>query len=204
MSRAAAELAPKGGGGAITYLLGCSAQSRLAGGARKGAGTGGRADGRMAGCIGAGAALLRAGNAPRQAACKLPRVQRRGPSLALRLACGLAHRREGPAGTRRSGGEDALQRLRRRAGAAAGHLRAPPAAAQQQLLANAQMRWLHESGEQSGWSALGSDAAAQEAANGGWFVVEAYENPDRHRPGHIAIVRPSEKTRTGLHDDGPQ
>ena len=74
----------------------------------------------------------------------------------------------------------------------------------QQLLANAQMRWLHESGEQSGWSALGSDAAAQEAANGGWFVVEAYENPDRHRPGHIAIVRPSEKTRTGLHDDGPQ
>ena len=65
----------------------------------------------------------------------------------------------------------------------------------QELLANAQMRWLRDHGAEYGWRMLPSDVEAQEAANRGELVLEAFENPDPHRPGHIAIVRPSEKTR---------
>ena len=36
------------------------------------------------------------------------------------------------------------------------------------------------------------------------LVLEAFENPNRHRPGHIAIIRPSEKTRVALDREGPQ
>jgi hypothetical protein len=74
----------------------------------------------------------------------------------------------------------------------------------QGLLANAQMRWLRDHGAQDGWRALGSYVEAQEAANRGELVLEAFENPDRHKPGHIAIVRPSDKTRAELDRDGPQ
>jgi hypothetical protein len=74
----------------------------------------------------------------------------------------------------------------------------------QELLANAQMRWLREHGADDGWRPLPSYVAAQAAANGGELVLEAYENPDRHRPGHIAIARPSDKTRAALDQDGPQ
>jgi hypothetical protein len=74
----------------------------------------------------------------------------------------------------------------------------------QGLLANAQMRWLRDSGAEAGWQSLPSPTAAQAAANRGELVLEAYENPDPHRPGHIAIVRPSEKTRAELDRDGPQ
>jgi hypothetical protein len=74
----------------------------------------------------------------------------------------------------------------------------------QGLLANAQMRWLRDSGAEAGWQMLASPAAAQAAANRGELVLEAYENPDPHRPGHIAIVRPSEKTHAELDRDGPQ
>ncbi len=74
----------------------------------------------------------------------------------------------------------------------------------QELLANAQMRWLHDVGAEQGWQALASYVAAQAAANRGELVLEAFENPNRHRPGHIAIVRPSDKTREELDRDGPQ
>jgi hypothetical protein len=74
----------------------------------------------------------------------------------------------------------------------------------QNLLANAQMRWLREHGADAGWRRLGSYSEAQQAANRGELVLEAFENPDPHRPGHIAIVRPSEKTRAALDRDGPQ
>ena len=66
------------------------------------------------------------------------------------------------------------------------------------------MRWLREHGAEHGWRTLASDVAAQEAANRGELVLEAFENPDPHRPGHIAIVRPSEKTRKELDREGPQ
>jgi hypothetical protein len=74
----------------------------------------------------------------------------------------------------------------------------------QVLLANAQMRWLRENGERYGWRALGSAAEAQAAANAGDLVLAAFENPNPHRPGHIAIVRPSDKTRDALDREGPQ
>src|SRR4051794_39509116 len=57
------------------------------------------------------------------------------------------------------------------------YLLRPPAHAQQ-LLANAQMRWLRENGAAYGWRKLPSYVQAQEAANGGAFVLGAFENPD--------------------------
>jgi hypothetical protein len=74
----------------------------------------------------------------------------------------------------------------------------------QELLANAQMRWLRDNGAAAGWRSLASPLAALKAANRGELVLEAFENPDRHRPGHIAIVRPSLKTRAALEREGPQ
>lgn len=74
----------------------------------------------------------------------------------------------------------------------------------QNLLANAQMRWMREHGAEHGWRRLANYIEAQEAANRGELVLEAWENPDRHRPGHIAIVRPSLKTRAELDREGPQ
>ena len=74
----------------------------------------------------------------------------------------------------------------------------------QELLANAQMRWLRDHGTQLGWRELASYVEAQTAANHGELVLEAFENPDPHKPGHIAIVRPSGKTRMELDRDGPQ
>jgi hypothetical protein len=74
----------------------------------------------------------------------------------------------------------------------------------QELLANAQMRWLREDGAEQGWQTLPSYVEAQEAANRGELVLEAFENPNPHRPGHIAIVRPSEMTREELDRNGPQ
>jgi hypothetical protein len=73
----------------------------------------------------------------------------------------------------------------------------------QTLLANAQMRWLSDHGAQVGWQELPSYIEAQEAANRGELVLEALENPDPHRPGHIAIVRPSDMTREDLDRNRP-
>jgi hypothetical protein len=72
------------------------------------------------------------------------------------------------------------------------------------LLANAQLRWLRDAPAASGWRSLPDPVAAQAAANRGDLVVEAFENPNPHRPGHIAIVRPSEQSRTDLDRDGPR
>jgi hypothetical protein len=74
----------------------------------------------------------------------------------------------------------------------------------QQLLANAQMRWLTLSGAQTGWLLVAGEQEAQSLANRGFFVVASYENPDPHKPGHIAIVRPSLKSAADLAADGPE
>ncbi len=73
----------------------------------------------------------------------------------------------------------------------------------QELLANAQLQWLREAGAEEGWRTLASDVDAQVAANRGELVLEAFENPNSRKPGHIAIVRPSEMTRAELDRDGP-
>lgn len=73
------------------------------------------------------------------------------------------------------------------------------------LLANAQAEWLAgEPGRQAGWHSVPDMVAAQRLANRGQLVVVLYQNPDRHVPGHIAIVRPSEKSSERLHENGPE
>ena len=74
----------------------------------------------------------------------------------------------------------------------------------QVLLANAQYDWLGQDGAAQGWRPLASPAEAQRLANEGWLVVAAYKNHDDEKPGHIAIVRPSDKSEAALREEGPQ
>jgi hypothetical protein len=82
------------------------------------------------------------------------------------------------------------------------YLLRPPAHGQE-LLANAQFRWLMDQGAARGWRQV--DAREAEAlANRGFFVVGVYGNPDPRRPGHIAVIRPSLKSLARLEAEGPQ
>ena len=82
----------------------------------------------------------------------------------------------------------------------------------QDLLANAQMGWLRgDAGVPYRWRSctyrwrsLPDPTAAQAAANRGELVVEAFENPNLARPGHIAIVRPSLQSAETLARGGPR
>lgn len=75
----------------------------------------------------------------------------------------------------------------------------------QQLLANAQAGWLagHEAQKQ-GWLEISGARRSQTEANRGNLVIVVYANPDSHEPGHVAIVRPSEKSEQALVRNGPQ
>ena len=74
----------------------------------------------------------------------------------------------------------------------------------QVLLANAQAAWLGSAAAQkSGWQRVLDMREAQRLANQGNLVLVLFQNPDRHVPGHIAIVRPSEKSSTALQENGP-
>ncbi len=73
------------------------------------------------------------------------------------------------------------------------------------LLANAQFAWLASTdGAAAGWRLLDGAEEAQRSANAGEFVVAVYRNHKPDRPGHIAIVRPSEKPQSEIAVDGPQ
>jgi len=76
------------------------------------------------------------------------------------------------------------------------------------FLASAQAQWFHSAeGVKDGWQPLtGPDheRRAQELANRGELVVIVYESPNPHKPGHIVIVRPSEKSAAELDAQGPQ
>jgi hypothetical protein len=74
----------------------------------------------------------------------------------------------------------------------------------QVLLANAQFEWLQNQGAEKGWRRLRGYREAQELANQGQLVVASLANPNSEKPGHIAIVRPSEKSRARLDSDGPE
>ena len=75
----------------------------------------------------------------------------------------------------------------------------------QKLLANAQVQWLESSeGRRHGWSIVGDAQEAQTLANQGSLVVVVFANQDETKPGHVAIVRPSEKTIRAFMHDGPQ
>jgi hypothetical protein len=45
---------------------------------------------------------------------------------------------------------------------------------------------------------------AQHLANQGQLVIVVFANPDTHRPGHAAIVRPSDRTARLLEENGPE
>ena len=81
----------------------------------------------------------------------------------------------------------------------------------QKFLANAQERWLNSTAA-TGWTRVGrlADAGASlravALANQGKLVVAVYFQPpkgDREVPGHIAIVRPSDKSPALIASDGP-
>jgi hypothetical protein len=74
----------------------------------------------------------------------------------------------------------------------------------QTLLANAQYDWLAAEGARRGWRPVSDAFAAQQAANSGMFVVATYKNHNDDKPGHIAIVRPSDKSREAIRAEGPQ
>jgi hypothetical protein len=75
----------------------------------------------------------------------------------------------------------------------------------QLLLANAQAEWLQsDKGREAGWSAVSDMQDAQRLANEGQLVLAVYSNPDRHVPGHVAIVRPSRRSLETLENDGPE
>ncbi len=72
------------------------------------------------------------------------------------------------------------------------------------LLANAQFEWLASPlGRREGWVALPSGLEAQSRANQGWLVVASYRNPDPERAGHIALVRPEERSAAAVLAEGP-
>jgi hypothetical protein len=75
----------------------------------------------------------------------------------------------------------------------------------QALLANAQADWLGgEAAAKAGWHRVSNMQQAQRLANEGGLVLVLYPNPDKHVPGHIAIVRPSEKSVKMLDENGPE
>lgn len=115
--------------------------------------------------------------------------------------------RTGAADRREPGGREAKTHCSAFVAAMAERLRIyvlRPPEHSQELLANAQMRWLRDHGAASCWRMLDSQLEAQGAANHGELVLEAFENPDPRKPGHIAIVRPSEKTLAQIDRDGAQ
>jgi hypothetical protein len=73
----------------------------------------------------------------------------------------------------------------------------------QVLLANAQNEWLAGAGSGAGWRPLRDAAEAQAAANRGMLVVASYHNHYDDKPGHIAIVRPGDKSDEALMSEGP-
>ncbi len=74
----------------------------------------------------------------------------------------------------------------------------------QLLLANAQAQWLSSAQAASeGWRPVTRVEAAQTEANRGNLVVVVFANPDQHEPGHVAILRPSEKSLMALERNGP-
>jgi len=74
----------------------------------------------------------------------------------------------------------------------------------QVLLANAQNEWLAEEGRSQGWRPVRGPSQAQSLANEGVLVVASYHNRRDDRPGHIAIVRPADKSEEQIMAEGPQ
>jgi hypothetical protein len=74
----------------------------------------------------------------------------------------------------------------------------------QLFLANAQYDWLRSHGSVFGWTPIADEIHAQQLANQGQLVLAVYRNHDDDKPGHIAIVRPTEKDAALIREEGPQ
>src|SRR5271168_4828525 len=75
----------------------------------------------------------------------------------------------------------------------------------QELLSNAQAEWLPgPEGKKSVWHPVRDMHQAQHLANDGGLVLVVYANPDPHAPGHVAIIRPSERSTQLLEENGPE
>jgi hypothetical protein len=79
----------------------------------------------------------------------------------------------------------------------------------QVLLSNAQAEWLHSrDAQQAGWQKLNDDDTlytnAQRLANQGKIVVAICKNPDHSKPGHVALVMPSDRSTAILQEEGPE
>jgi hypothetical protein len=74
----------------------------------------------------------------------------------------------------------------------------------QVLLANAQYEWLRDKGAEFGWLPVENGYEAQKKANRGFLVVASYMSHNPDKPGHIAIVRPSGKTKEQILSEGPE
>ena len=100
---------------------------------------------------------------------------------------------------RRAGGKDALQRLRAAIAERLGAYVLRPPEHRQELLANAQMRWLREHGSEQGWRTLASDIGGsgggqsrRTRAGGVREPQPAQARPHSHRP-----PEPEDARRTG-------
>jgi hypothetical protein len=71
------------------------------------------------------------------------------------------------------------------------------------LLANAQFEWLPKEGHAAGWTLVADGVVAQDLANRGHVVVAVYQNTDPKKSGHIAIIRPGNKTPAQITAEGP-
>lgn len=72
------------------------------------------------------------------------------------------------------------------------------------LLSNAQCTWLAEKGKDYGWEKVPNALEAQRHANNGYIVIAGRKNSNPEKPGHMAIVRPSDKSEKTLMEEGPQ
>lgn len=76
----------------------------------------------------------------------------------------------------------------------------------QELLANAQVKWLTSNqAKDFGWHSITKNilSEAQKMADEGYIVVACAQNPDRHKPGHIALVMPADISLEQLRLNGP-
>jgi hypothetical protein len=75
------------------------------------------------------------------------------------------------------------------------------------LLANAQFAWLSTpAAMDAGWKLLTGNTAYEEAqslANKGYVVLAICENTDNNKPGHVALIMPSEIAINKLEESGP-
>lgn len=79
----------------------------------------------------------------------------------------------------------------------------PPSKRIQGDLANAQFDWLEKEGKREGWKPVKNALEAHNHANRGHLVVAAFRGKG-NKPGHIAIIRPSENSIGDVEKTGPQ